>query len=509
MMNFDLANLIQYKENNQLEVKTARHGLPRSIWETYSSFANTLGGVILLGVGEEKDGRLQVTGLAEPEKLVKEFWDSVNNSQKINRNILSSKHVAICELNEKRIIVITVPKADRRDRPVYIGENPFTGSYRRNGEGDYHCTREEVQMMMRDQADSSQDTRLMDQMGVDVFDYDSVARYRNRMRNNRPGHVWEDFDDVQFLYRLGAVGRSEDGKMHPTAAGLLMFGNDYEIVKEFPNYFLDYREELDGENRWTDRICSGTGNWSGNLFDFYFRVYNKIVRDIEVPFKIENGLERIDDTPIHIAVREALANCLINADFYGRQGLVILRRQYEMVFSNPGSFRIDLRDAISGGISDPRNGTVIKMFNLINIGERSGSGIPMIYAVWKKQNWPVPEISESFNPDRTTLKLVLSYSSGASIKSVDKKASIKSADKKASIKGKEKSDRLKRQQKIIVDYIKREGSVVSSELQDVLGLGATQVRKILRDMAAEGILIAEGKNRNRRYIINPNYHMSL
>ena len=91
-------------------------------------------------------------------------------------------------------------------------------------------------MMLRDQAESSQDTRLIEQMGLDVFDYESVARFRNRMKNNRPGHVWEDFDDTPFLYRLGAVGRAEDESMHPTAAGLLMFGYDYEIVKEFPNY---------------------------------------------------------------------------------------------------------------------------------------------------------------------------------------------------------------------------------------------------------------------------------
>ena len=163
----------------------------------------------------------------------------------------------------------------------------------------------------------------------------------------------------------------------------------------------------DETKQWTDRLCSGTGTWSGNLYDFYFRVYNKRIQDIKVPFEIENGLERVDDTPVHIAIREALANCLINADYHGRQGLVILRRQYEILFANPGSFRIDIQDAISGGISDPRNGTLIKMFNLINIGERSGSGIPMIFSVWKKKGWKKPELDETFNPDRSILRLTL------------------------------------------------------------------------------------------------------
>ena len=546
----DLTKLDQYKENNRLEVKKATGGLPRSIWETYSSFANTLGGIILLGVVEDPDGCLHVEGLPNPEQLEKEFWNTINNSQKISRNILSSKHVAIRTIDSKRILVIIVPKADRRDRPIYVGENPFTGAYRRNGEGDYHCTQEEVRMMLRDQAESSQDTHLIERMGMDVFDYESVARYRNRMKNNRPGHVWEDFDDSQFLYRLGATGRAEDETMHPTVAGLLMFGFDYEIVKEFPNYFLDYREQMDTSKRWTDRICSGDGSWSGNIFDFYFRVYNKLAQDIKVPFVIENGLERIDDTPVHIAIREALANCLINADYHGRQGLVILKKPNELSFSNPGNFRIDIQDAISGGISDPRNGTLIKMFNLINIGERSGSGIPMIYSVWNKQGWQIPEFVETFNPDRCTLKLIFETAQGSSIKNadnqssiknvdkvapiktadkqssiknVDKVASIKTADKQSSIKNvdneapvkiadkncvkrnskEDKSERLKIQREKILEYLKDHDSVTSRELLTLLNLESSQARKILRDMAKDGILIAQGSNRNRRYVLNP------
>lgn len=93
-----------------------------------------------------------------------------------------------------------------------------------------------------------------------------------------------------------------------------MFGNEYNIVRHFPEYFLDYRELLDPTIRWTDRLQSSSGEWSGNICDFYFRVYNKITKDIKVPFKTKGG-DRIDDTPVHEALREALANCLINTDF--------------------------------------------------------------------------------------------------------------------------------------------------------------------------------------------------
>lgn len=163
-----------------------------------------------------------------------------------------------------------------------------------------------------------------------------------------------------------------------------MFGYEYEITRHFPSYFLDYQEHMDEDTRWTDRVVSSSGDWSGNLFDFYFRIYNRLQQEIKVPFRMENG-ERIDETPVHTALREALANCLINADYFGAGGVVIIRKKDSITLSNPGNFRIPLEDAKSGGFSDPRNTALMKMFNLINVGERAGSGIPSIFRIWEKQ----------------------------------------------------------------------------------------------------------------------------
>ena len=480
----DFANIEKYKENNRIEAKKAVGGLPKSIWETYSAFANTLGGIILLGVEEYPDKSLHPVELPDPEKLVKDFWNIANNGKKVNVNILSDKDVTIEEVDDKRIVAIRVPRAQRSDKPIFVDENPLTGSYRRNGEGDYKCTKEEVQAMLRDAAIKSQDMTVLEEMGLDVFDYDSVKRYRIRMKTYRPGHVWEELEDVEFLYKLGAVGRSSNGRMHPTAAGLLMFGYEYEIVKEFPAYFLDYQEHMDPSTRWTDRIVSTSGDWSGNIYDFYFRVYNKITQDIKIPFKMEGG-DRIDDTPVHKALREALANCLINADYYGRQGIVIVKKKDVITLSNPGGFRIDVETAKSGGVSDPRNSTLIKMFNLIDIGERSGSGIPNIFSVWKKQGWPAPVITESFEPDRITLSLLISESS-------DKKVAIKSSDKSSKTKS-------SIQKQAITGYLTEHTVAKTSEIAELLGVKDARARRLLSEMIDEGILASEGENRNRIY----------
>ena len=77
-----LNELSKYREGNRIEAKKAAAGLPKSLWETYSAFANTNGGVILLGVGELADKSLSAIGLPEPEKLVSDFWNTLNNREK-------------------------------------------------------------------------------------------------------------------------------------------------------------------------------------------------------------------------------------------------------------------------------------------------------------------------------------------------------------------------------------------------------------------------------------------
>lgn len=479
----DLKNLGKYRENNRIEAKKAVGGLPHSIWETYSAFANTLGGIILLGVEEYPDKSLHAVDLPDPNKIIKEFWDMVNNTQKASVNVLSSKDVSKEIVDGKHIVVINVPRADRSYKPVYIDGNPLN-SFRRNGEGDYKCTDEELKAMYRDASVRTQDMLVLDNFGMDVINAESLRSYRQRMRLSRPGHVWDTLEDEEFLIKLGASGIGEDGKRHPTSAGLLMFGNEYDIVREYPNYFLDYREEYDDVHRWTDRFISSSGDWSGNVYDFYFRAYNKLQLDLKVPFEMNGGL-RVDDTPVHKAIREALANCLVNADYYGRGGIVIIKKRESVTMSNPGSFRIGIDAAISGGFSDPRNGTMLKMLNMIDIGERAGSGIPNIYRVWHDQHWAEPTFTQSFEPDRTTLSLLFS-------KGDDKTVTIKNGDKRI-------ANKTKIQKTIIINFLTDHSSATVSELANVLEVGSSRVKKLIYELVEEQIVVAEGANRNRTY----------
>lgn len=181
------------------------------------------------------------------------------------------------------------------------------------------------------------------------------------MASIKPTHPWLGLDLKTFLYKLGAYGKDRiKGTEGVTAAGLLMFGEEREILDEFPKYFLDYREKMT-DNRWDYRITSSEGTWSGNIYDFYFKIINRITDNLNVPFELVHGI-RQDDTRVHHAIREAVANAIVHADYRLERGIVIERQNTCFKFSNPGSLRISIEEAMNGGISDPRNENKIIKF---------------------------------------------------------------------------------------------------------------------------------------------------
>ena len=95
----------------------------------------------------------------------------------------------------------------------------------------------------------------------------------------------------------------------------------------------------------------------------------------------------------------------MNTDFYLPRGIVILKESDWIVMQNPGSIRTGKAQMLRGGISDSRNKAIMKMLNLISIGERAGSGVPDIYLVWAQKGWDDPVVEEQYGPDRTILTL--------------------------------------------------------------------------------------------------------
>ncbi len=487
-------DILDLAEGWDLETKKAggrdgRGALPGSFFESYAAMANTDGGVILLGIEEKPPGTFSIHGIADVSRLQKTLWDALNDRDQISVNLLGRQDVEVVEVAATQVLRIRVPRARRAQRPVYVGRNPLIGTYRRNYEGDYRCDEETVRRMLAEQVEDARDARLLD--GFDERDLDdaTLRAYRNQFRAARPDHPWGDLDDRAFLRMIG--GWTQDrttGKEGLTLAGLLMFGGFRSIHDGVPNYIVDYqdRPSADAEVRWVDRVTTD-GTWSGNLYDFYRRVIQKLVSDLKVPFRLE-GTSRVDETPVHVALREALVNALIHADYTGRVSILVVKQPDGFAFRNPGAMRLPLEDVIDGGQSDCRNRNLQKMFQLAGLGEQAGSGVPRIYRNWREQHWRAPELWDELDPDRTELKLrMVSLLPEDALHELDKRFGL-------AFRG------LSEVQRLALATVVIEGQVTNVRLQRMTSTHPRDLTHELSNLVRRGFLTSGGVARGTYYV---------
>ena len=395
------------QESVEVECKLAggrggKGAVPLDMWETYSAFANTRGGTILLGI-KEKKGNFTLEGITNPAPLVKNIVDTVNNPNKVSCNLLSESDITINVIEGKSVIRIEVPLAPRKDRPVYLNGNPLTGCYIRRYEADQKCSSEIVKQMMAEQ-ENERDQRILEHFTIADIEPDSLRIYRQMFLDAKPQHPFLELSDQEFLRSIRAWRKERStGVEGVTLAGLIMFGSWEAIQDAFPAYSIDYQEKDDSSHRWIDRIYSD-GSWSGNAFDFYRKVYRKLIADLKVGFNLSGG-QRVDTSPAHEAIREALVNALAHADFNTEDNILIEKHPDFIGFRNPGLMRISVKEAIAGGNSQCRNPAIHQMFLNIGLSEKAGSGIPKIYSNSDRQNWQPPHLYENDALGQTFLEL--------------------------------------------------------------------------------------------------------
>lgn len=352
--------------------------------------------------------RFRIVGVEDSEKIRKDFWNIVNNKEKVSVNILSENDVQVINIDGVDIVYIHVPRADYGIRPIYIGNNIMRGTFRRNHEGDYHCPEQIIRMMLRDTSDRSCDSLSLDGYSMDDIDLPTLKSFRIMFGMQNPEHIWNGLDDKEFLKQLGGytVNR-QTGAECLTMAGLLMFGKGLAVRERFDILRMDYidKSNLIGEQRYSDRLTYD-GRWENNLFNFVRIVVPKLTRNLPRPFAME-GVVRKDDTAQHKAVREAFTNMIIHADLMMNGTLRVEKYDDRIELTNPGLLKLPIEQIYRGGESKARNHRIQSMFRMIGYGENLGSGFPLILSAWNEKNWTEPKLVEQ--PELMQIKLVLNF----------------------------------------------------------------------------------------------------
>ena len=496
-------DLLQYGERVTLECKKAESTLPKSVWETYSAFANTNGGYIILGIEENRfaesmEERFKIYGVRNAEQQRKDFWNTIN-SEKVSGCLLKDEDVQVVQYDDSiTLLVIHVPQAIYRNKPIYINGNVYKGTFKRNHEGDYHCDESEVKAMIRDANEDGNDGNLLDYYTMDDIDMPTLKSYRNEFENRNIGHTYNQLDDKEFLKQFGAytIDRS-NGKEGLTLAGLLMFGKGLPVRERFSNFRMDYVDltHLQGDMRYSDRLTYD-GTWENNLYNFFRKVLTKLTSDLKRPFRLE-GMQRNDDTPAHKAIREALTNSIIHADFFLSGSILRIEKHDScFCFRNPGTLKLPVSQIYEGGSSKARNPRIQNMLRMIGYGENLGSGFPTILDACKQERWRKPDLDEITELKEVRMKL---WMLSMYPKEVEEFLQKLLGDSYKNLS----SDALSA---LSVAYVEKE--VSNQRLQTLLEKNSLEVAKVLKLLTDLDLLIADNKGRWTTYKLNSEYNQS-
>lgn len=480
-----------------LEFKSGKDGLPKSIWESYSAFANTDGGYIMVGVSN--DG--QVEGIdGKAERYRDEFINILSAGTKCDYTAgIESGNIAIVELDGKEVLAIRVKAATAGEKPVCL-ERKQHKSYVRCLEGDRRCTPQELARMIRDRdvvnSHYTADAEILPRTGVADLDAATIRQYREDLLRARHNHVWGSCDDATLLTNIGAYRMNRaSGQKGLTLAGLLMFGRTETIMELHPRYSVDYfeldgSEQYDTQQRWVDRITVD-GSWAGNLYQFYKRVWPRLTEDLKRPFRLGAEMKRLDDSTTHEAVREALANAIIHADYLLDGGIQIYKRPNGLTFINAGSLLLSEKEIFTGHNSRCRNRNLQKMFKLAGIVDEAGTGVDKIMRGWFDQFLSMPDLEE----DKVGMRITwnLPYVSMLSKSGM--------AAQRAYI-GSEKYNELPAIEKIILLMIPGDRYVSNADLRQYLPrLHSVDLGRILSRLREAGYLESRGRSNAMKYTL--------
>ncbi len=410
----------------------------------------------------------------------------LRNRQKISCPVCDEKDASVLRVDGKEVIALRVPAAPRRVRPVYIGNNPYTGSYVRRHEGDYRCNKAEVDRMMREASDVAADSTILKHYTMDDLDRDALASYRRRYQTLHSSSAWNSYGDDRFLKAIKAIRRDRDTNEEGiTVAGLLLLGTSSALRDWRTRHLIDYRlvdSDASSETRWSDRLA-----WEDNLLGAYDAIYPRLIDGLRLPFRLE-GATRVDETQMHVVLREALVNLLIHAD-YAETGASLISRSTGggYLFRNPGSSRVSESDLFVGDRSDPRNPILVQMFRYIGLAEEAGTGIPNIVRAWRDFGFRMPRIDVGTERYEFTLEL--------------RPVHFIEDEDRAWLQ--RMGDTWIEQEQLALVIAKHSDGVDNLTLRRVTGQHPVDVTKVLSSLRARGFLVMNRGGRQARYQLGP------
>jgi len=471
-MNLDeLIRRLADLEWEDFEVKEARTELPRSTWETVSSFSNTSGGWIIFGV--KKSGKdFEIIGVENPEKIEQDFTTALR-SGKFNVRILP-----VCKnykADNKILLGFYIPISE--NKPVYF--NTPANTFIRSASGDQRATNEEIQALYRDQAFGTFTSKAVPNTSVADIHKASLKRYREYLERLNPTHLYNKLTEKEFLLKLSIVADDQI-----SYGGLLSLGINESIQKQIPDFRIDYLEipgtsYSDASSRYTFRLDE-----QENLLDYFFAIFGRFRRHLDLPFKLTKEGFVAEDFPYLEALREALVNLLMHSDYFspGKPRIRVFDDRIE--FFNPGALPKPLKKLMAEDISMPRNPIIAKIFRVVKLAENAGYGFDKMISGWKRYTGNAPV----FEPGQDYTKVTFFYERTL--------PDERKGEEKVGKKWGKSVEEMGKTSKAILVEIETSPEITIAELASILKLGTTAIENNIRKLKEIGVIKRRGSRKS-------------
>lgn len=389
-------------DTQRCEVKAAKNGLPDSIAETISAFANRDGGTIILGL-DEKANFSTVPG----------FKASAIHDALLR---IGDDFTPPCRLEIERypfegseIVVAQVEPAPLDQRPCFITRKGLRyGSFIRSGDGDKRLTDYEIERLREFHQQPSFDRQPVLEASLDDLDSSVLDAIVERNREITP-RIFGKMERTEILIKLGAIAEdpSESGRHVPTLAGLLAAGTYPQEF--FPRLNITFTVYPGVEKAQIDGVrYLETQSVNGSIPDMLVRSLELLKKHMNKGAIIEGALRKeVTDYPI-VACREAIINALQHRDYSpsgrGSQVQINLFADRLEILNPGGLYGAASFNSLPRGISATRNTRLSQLLEYTPydssgaqpgyVIENRGSGLQQIKVELQEALMPEAELKD-------------------------------------------------------------------------------------------------------------------
>lgn len=466
-------------ESKDLEFKEKLPEDSKKYMKTIVAFSNGDGGRLIIGVNDDRE----VVGV--DQTAVFTMIDKITNAISDSCEPLIIPDIAPQAVGDKTVIVVEISAG--RQRPYYLKSLGMDkGTFIRTAGSTRLADRPFIQEMYYEDENRSFDNVV--NKDIEVTDAD-IKSFCEDMKKEAQRNCMDEKDAKKVKT--------------PTKNNLITWG----ILKEEngvvrPTYAYYYLRGLDGVMSQiqcavfkgnTRGIFVDKREYGGNLWDQVEQAYQFVLRNIHLGARIK-GIHRQDvyELPPE-SIRELIINAVVNCSFL--QGSLVQVAIYDnrLEISSPGGLMPGVTiEKMKEGFSKVRNHGIANAFVYMNLIEQWGSGIPKILTQTKEYGLPEVEFIDMENALRVNMYRALPEDGKQAIKTSDKKQAISDNSKRKTIK-------VRDSRNMFAEYMSQHGASTTAEMAEFSGLSPQRTRAILSKMVDDGIIIAEGSNKTRKY----------